>query len=74
MTKFMLRDSTLGMEARMKTIQNYLPRMPRRCGAWTGWAMATRKWPNWPDWTRRPWRSYIGGPEPRAWVASGCST
>ena len=37
----------------MKTIQNYLPRMPRRCGACrTNWAMATRKWPNWPDWTR----------------------
>ena len=47
----------------MKTIQNYLPRMPRRCGACrTGWAMATRKWPNWPDWTRPSPGAATSGP------------
>ena len=59
----------------MKTIQNYLPRMPRRCGAWDRLGHGDAQMAELARLDAAvPWRSYIGGPEARApWVASGCS-
>lgn len=68
MTKFILRDSTLGMEARMKTIQNYLPpdaQALRRLQDRLGHGDARMAELAGLD-AAAPWSSYIGGPEPRA--------